>query len=340
MKSPSQTTFSHRRPALIAATVAVLFGASSALAQAGGAAGATSAGSSQKNPTSTSASNSSDSSQHQTHSTQSSQSGTSNPAAGSTYHSGTAGADVDSTKEINAQSGASSTTAGAATGRETTTSSNKLGWMDRRFVTKAADGGQAELAMAQLAAQKASNAEVKSYAQKLVDDHSKVNDELKSIASQKNVKLDDDDDHDRAYKRLNKKSGQEFDQEFVEHMIDEHEKDIKMFEKAAKDAKDADIRSFASKHVDHLREHLRQAESLRASTMPTGRTDDNSGRASTSDSSNSDYNSSSTSSKGSSYDASSSSSSSKPDRDSSSSSTSTSDDSTSSSTTPKRDGSR
>ena len=178
-----------------------------------------------------------------------------------------AAADVDSTTDVN-------------TRRATSPGSrDKLSWGDRRFVTKAADGGQAEVQLAQLAAQRATNAEVKSFAQKLVDDHSKVNSELMSLASQKNVKLDTDDDKDRAYKRLSKKSGSEFDQEFVEHMIDEHEKDIKMFEKASNDAKDTEIRSFASKHVGHLREHLQQAQSLRQSVMPTGRLDDSSGRS-------------------------------------------------------------
>ena len=71
----------------------------------------------------------------------------------------------------------------------------------------------------------------------------------------------------------------EFDQEFVEHMIDEHEKDIKLFEKAASDAKDPDVKSFAAKHVDHLREHLQQAQSLRQTLMPTGRMDSSSGRS-------------------------------------------------------------
>lgn len=337
MKLPSQSSFPHGRPALIAATVAVLFGASTALAQAGGA-GATSAGSSQKNPGSdTSSTSSSD------RKSQSSQSGTTNPAAGSTYHSGTAGADVDSTKEINAQINTQSTAtgAGAATGRETT--SNKLGWMDRRFVNKAADGGMAEVQIAQLAAERASNAEVKSFAQKLVDDHSKVNDELKGIASQKNVKLDDDSDKDRAYKRLAKKSGLEFDQEFVEHMIDEHEKDVKLFEKAAKDAKDADLRAFAAKHVDHLREHLRQAESLRASVMPTGRTDTSIERAdrATTDDANATGTSTRSSTSGS-YDTSGASTSTDTDSTSGarSGTSSSSDDTTNSSTTPKRDGSR
>jgi putative membrane protein len=170
---------------------------------------------------------------------------------------------------------AASTEAGAPTGRDTTATvaSGKLGFMDRRFVTKVADGGQAEVAIAELAAQRATNPEVRSFAEKLVKDHTAVNTELQGIASAKNVKLDQDDDKDRAYKRLSKKSGAEFDQEFVEHMIDKHENSIKMFEKASKDAKDADLRSFAAKHVDHLREHLKQAESLRASTMPTGRID-------------------------------------------------------------------
>lgn len=265
MKTHTQSSFPQDR-ALIAASLALLFGAATAFAQSGSA-GATSAGSGQKNPpASTSGS---------THNYESS-------STSSSSHPATAAPDVASTQEINAQT-AASTGAGAPTGRDSTTSSGKISWGDRRFVTKAADGGQDEVALAQLAAERASNAEVKSFAQKLVDDHSQVNSELASIAGQKNVKIDKDADHDRSYKRLAKKSGAEFDREFVEHMIDEHEKDIKMFEKAASDAKDADIRSFASKHVDHLRQHLQTAQGLRQSVVPTGRTDTSSGRSTSSD---------------------------------------------------------
>jgi putative membrane protein len=191
----------------------------------------------------------------------------------------------------NAQSGSKtpSSSTGGATGtygtRDTTASttgtmstSAKLGFMDKRFVTKAADGGQAEVQIAQLAADRASNPEVKSFAQKLVNDHTAVNQELTTLASNKGVTLDTDDNKDRVYNRLAKKSGTEFDREFVEHMIDDHEKDVKMFEKASTDAKDADIRSFALKHVNHLKDHLAQAQSLRQSTMPTGRDDATSGQ--------------------------------------------------------------
>jgi putative membrane protein len=152
--------------------------------------------------------------------------------------------------------------------------SNKLGWGDRRFVTKVADGGQSEVNLAQLAAERASNPDVRAFAQKLVDDHSKVNSELHSLANTKSVDLDLDNDKDRAYKRLSAKSGADFDREFIDHMIDEHEDDIKMFEKASVDAKDLDVRNFASKHLADLRQHLQKAQALQSSTMPTGRMDD------------------------------------------------------------------
>ncbi len=161
-------------------------------------------------------------------------------------------------------------------------SSDKLSWSDKRFVTKAADDGQDEVQLAQLAAQKASNPDVRNFAQQLVQDHTQVNSELMSIASTKNVKLDKDNGQDRTYRRLSKASGNEFDREFIEHMVDEHEKDIKMFEKAASNAKDTEIRQFASKHVDHLRQHLAQAQQLQQSIVPTGRTDSDSWRANSS----------------------------------------------------------
>ena len=161
-------------------------------------------------------------------------------------------------------------------------SSNKLGWGDKRFVTKAADSGQAEVAIAQLAAQKATNPDVRQFAQQMVDQHTQVNSQLMSIASSKNVKVDQDDTtKDRTYKRLSNASGNDFDREFVEHMVDEHEKDIKLFEKAANNAKDSEIRQFASSTLPHLREHLTQVQQLQRSIVPTGREDDSSGRSTT-----------------------------------------------------------
>lgn len=162
---------------------------------------------------------------------------------------------------------------GSENASASSTSNKKLSWGDRRFVTRAADDGQAEVQLAQLAAQKASNPDVRNYAQQLVDQHTQVNSELMDIASSRNLKIDQDQGHDRAYRRLSKTSGDEFDREFVDHMIDEHEKDIRMFEKASRDAKDPEVKQFASKTLASLRQDLTQAQQLQRSIVPTGRTE-------------------------------------------------------------------
>jgi putative membrane protein len=176
--------------------------------------------------------------------------------------------------ETSSMSNSANTDNDISSSRSSSTSSGKkLSWSDRHFVTKAADGGMSEVQLGQLAAQKASNPDVRAFGQKLVQDHSVVNSELMSLANNKNVKIDKDETKDRTYRRLSKASGEDFDREFVEHAIDDHEKDIKMFEKAANDAKDPDVRNFASKHLADLREHLATAQRLQQSIAPTGRTD-------------------------------------------------------------------
>lgn len=258
MKYQIRNSFLTRRRALAASVAVVLTSSIPALAQTSGAASPNS-GTYPSTPSSGSSATGSSASENAR--------GNNPTATPGTPYQTRAGADVDSTIDINTRNAAN------MPGRD------KLSWGDRRFVTKAADHGHSELQLAQLAAQRATNPEVKTFAQKLVTAHTKVNTELKTLAGQKSLTLDAETDQDRTYKRLSKKSGAEFDQEFVEHMVDEHERDVKMFEKASDDAKDTDVRSFASKHVGHLREHLQQAQSLRQSVMPTGRMDDSSGRS-------------------------------------------------------------
>jgi putative membrane protein len=298
MKSSSHHSILDRR-ILVTAALSVLLGTSTAAAQSAGsgAGGAGSgnygAGSTGTSSTSTTGTNASDDAKHTTDTSahKSASGSASSDTSGSTSASRSTDTTTGSSSTIGTTSTTDTSTAGGATtmtGRDSA-SRGKLGWMERRFVTKAADSGTTEINLAKLAAERATNSEVKSFAQKLVDDHTKVGEELKTLAGQKNVKLDDDDlGSDRAHKRLSKKSGAEFDQEFVEHMVDMHEADVKMFEKAAEDAKDPELKSFAAKHVDHLRQHLQQAQSLRSSLMPTGRTDETSLREPSSTSTSTD----------------------------------------------------
>lgn len=274
MKSLKHTSFPRPRILMVSA-VAALIGTATAVAQQSGSSGAS--GSSGSSSTGSSTDRPSGS-----YNAGSSTSGSGSGSAGSSYGSPNSSSSGGSSYDSSTTSSGSGSSA-----MSSSSSSGRLGWMDRRFVSKAADSGMEEVQLATLASQRATNTEVRSFAEKLLQDHQQVNSELKQIASSRNVKLDDDEGKDRAYKRLSKQSGSEFDREFVEHMIDEHEKDIKLFEKASTEARDQEVRSFASKNLAHLREHLQTAQSLRQSLMPTGREDDSSGRSSSGSSSSS-----------------------------------------------------
>lgn len=140
-----------------------------------------------------------------------------------------------------------------------------LAGKDERFLKNASQGGTAETQLGELAKEKATNKGVKDIAAMIVADHSKANDELKSLASKKGVELPADVEmgHKMARQKLEKLSGAEFDKEFVQQMIKDHKKTIDLFEDASKDAKDADIKAFADKTLPTLRGHLQHVEGLK-----------------------------------------------------------------------------
>ena len=86
-----------------------------------------------------------------------------------------------------------------------------------------------------MAASKAQNPEVKSFAQKMVDDHGKMLEDLKSLAKSKGVALPDNAPMKEMAqsKLLEHKSGAEFDKDYMEHMVKDHEKDMKDTESIA-----------------------------------------------------------------------------------------------------------
>lgn len=164
-------------------------------------------------------------------------------------------------------------TAGAGTGTMAPNStkpstskaaSEKLSHADREFIEDAAKGGMFEVQSGQLAQQKASDPAVKEFANKLVQDHSKANDELKQIAQAKGVTLPDKEKwgERREAKKLEKLSGAAFDREFAMRSVTDHRKDIKDFEKAASKVKDPELKAWAEKQLPTLREHLAMAEKL------------------------------------------------------------------------------
>ena len=145
-------------------------------------------------------------------------------------------------------------------------SANRLTNPDSMFVTKAAQGGMAEVQMGQLATQNAENADVKSFGQQMVDDHTKANDQLKSLISSKGVTLPTSlDAKDQAtYDRLSKLHGAAFDRAYMADMVRDHRADIAEFEKEASSGTDSDIKKFASDTLPTLKHHLSMAESADA----------------------------------------------------------------------------
>ena len=133
---------------------------------------------------------------------------------------------------------------------------------DNTFATKAAQGGMAEVELGNLATQKATNDKVKKFGQRMVDDHTKANDELKSIASRKGITLPAEvDSKDRSTKdRLAGLSGAEFDRAYMKDMVSDHKADIAEFQKEADHGTDPDLKAFAAKTLPTLQEHLRLAE--------------------------------------------------------------------------------
>lgn len=141
---------------------------------------------------------------------------------------------------------------------------DQVGSDDQKFMMDAAKGGMMEVELGRLATQKASSADVKSFGQRMVDDHSKANSELKSIASQKGVTLPATlpADMKQEMDHLSKLSGAEFDKMYMSHMLKDHKKDVAEFEKEASKGGDSSVKGFAQKTLPTLREHLSMAQSI------------------------------------------------------------------------------
>ncbi|WP_051379033.1 DUF4142 domain-containing protein [Derxia gummosa] len=141
-------------------------------------------------------------------------------------------------------------------------STAKLSRADRKFIEEAAAGGLAEVQLGGIAVKNAGHDSVRQFGQRMVDDHGKANTELKTLASAKGVQLPTETSGkmQREAKKLQGLSGNKFDREYMDSMTDDHEKDIKLFRKAADGADDADVKAFAAKTLPILEEHHRMAE--------------------------------------------------------------------------------
>jgi putative membrane protein len=158
----------------------------------------------------------------------------------------------------------SNSTVSNSTMTNTTATNSNTAVVQDNFWTTAAQGGMAEVELGKLALQKSQNADVKKFAQMMITDHTKANYELKALAAKKNIVLPTDiGGHKSTLDDLSKLSGAEFDKEYVEAMVDDHEEDVDFFEDKSNNS-DADLKAFAAKTLPTLKSHLEAIKAIQS----------------------------------------------------------------------------
>jgi putative membrane protein len=135
---------------------------------------------------------------------------------------------------------------------------------DKAFLRKALEGGMFEVQAGQLATQKSSSQDVQQFGQKMVDDHTKLGDQMKPIAAQMGVpvptKLSKKDQ--ATLTKLQGMSGSQFDNAYVKDMVSDHKKDLSDFKQEAGNTQNPDLKQATQQGAQVISEHLHMAEQL------------------------------------------------------------------------------
>jgi putative membrane protein len=136
--------------------------------------------------------------------------------------------------------------------------------VDRDFIENQLADGQAEIALGQLAQQRATNPAVRQFAEMMVRDHQQAGEELKQIATKHNIqpKTSTDDEHNNLRERLSKLSGAEFDREYMKAMVEDHEEAVDDTKDKAERGDTSEIKQWASKTLPTLQQHLERAKQI------------------------------------------------------------------------------
>lgn len=140
---------------------------------------------------------------------------------------------------------------------------------DTSFLADAIRGGLAEVEAGRVGAARGSSPEVRRFGERMVRDHSAVNEKLKAIAAKHKIEADGtygtqplrpEEGAAAEMKKIAAMSGAEFDRAFVGHMVKDHEKDVALFRAQAKDGKDGELKGLAAATLPTLEEHLKMAQ--------------------------------------------------------------------------------
>jgi putative membrane protein len=137
---------------------------------------------------------------------------------------------------------------------------------DQDFVTKAAQGNSAEIELGKMVAAKTKDPNVKQFAQMMVKDHTTALNQLQELAQTKNLNLNDNlpDDAKSLQEKLSSDTGKQFDKDYMDGMVQDHQKDVQEFTEESQNAKDPAVKQWASNTLPVLQKHLQKAQQIDA----------------------------------------------------------------------------
>jgi putative membrane protein len=137
---------------------------------------------------------------------------------------------------------------------------------DQQFVDNAGQINMTEAHLGKLAQQKAGENDFKEYGQQLEKDHTDAYQKLTSIANGFTVPKSIDAEHLKTVNRFEKLSGQSFDKQFKQTMIQDHQKAIDMFKRAQDELTNQQLKTYATEQLPILQTHLDMAKNLGTKT--------------------------------------------------------------------------
>ena len=135
---------------------------------------------------------------------------------------------------------------------------------DQKFAADAAKDSMAEIELGKLALDKSKDARVREFAERMIQDHSKANRQLESIAGSWGIFLPSEagETLQEPMKKLSGLSGKNFDRAYAQAMVKDHEKAVKLFEQCERQCANQEVREFAKQTLPVLREHLTMARQM------------------------------------------------------------------------------
>ena len=136
---------------------------------------------------------------------------------------------------------------------------------DKKFLAMAAQSDQNEIALSQVADQKATDPAVKAFAAKMIKEHTQMTDSMKPFAQAWGLTPPSgpDADHQKEIDKLNGLSGKDFDKEYIDDMVTDHTKAFRAFTTEAKDTKDMKFRAAVIKGKTAVAAHKNMAYDLK-----------------------------------------------------------------------------